>query len=265
VHDAEGGRLTPPARDEGIELGFEPCLDTREAWEQDGIRVVSAGPNAFVYFLDEPEPVALESIEARWPGLPARLSKSAGVGFVLARANGGPVCFWRGEGHRLANAEGGPFAGREDREVVLRDLTTLMAMPSAGDLVVYGVDAPDGHVSFIHEVGAHAGPSPEEIQTFIVAPATVSLPASIDHPLQLFDVFIRYQSGSVGPGERPEMAPARATTRCRADDMRTQRRARASRSRPDSGSFTRESGSFVEEEPGTPLAPGSRHDARDSR
>ena len=55
----------------GVDLGFEPYLDVREACERDGVRVVSAGPNAFVYFLDTPEPVPLEAIEARWPGLPA--------------------------------------------------------------------------------------------------------------------------------------------------------------------------------------------------
>jgi hypothetical protein len=69
-----------------------------------------------------------------------------------------------------------------------------MAMPSAGDLVVYGIDAPEGHVSFIDEVGAHAGPSHEELHTFLVAPADARLPARIDHPIQLYDVFIHYQS-----------------------------------------------------------------------
>ena len=54
-----------------------------------------------------------------------------------------------------------------------------MAMPSAGDLVIYGIDAPEGHVSFIPEVGAHAGPSPEEMHTFIVRPAQVT-PAVAD-------------------------------------------------------------------------------------
>ncbi len=193
----EAGKLEPPSRGGGhVELGFEPYLDIHEAWERDEIRVVSAGPNAFVYFVDTPEAVPLEAIEARWPGLPAMLSKSPGVGFVLARAKDGPVCFWRGEGHRLADFEGGPFGEREDRAVVLRGLTTLMAMPSAGDLVVYGIDAPEGHVSFIHEVGAHGGPSPEELHTFIVAPSEARVPASIDHPLQLYDLFIRYQSAS---------------------------------------------------------------------
>ena len=74
-----------------------------------------------------------------------------------------------------------------------------MAMPSAGDLVIYGIDAPEGHVSFIDEVGAHAGPSPEELHTFIVAPENAALPARIDHPLQLYDVFIRYQATEKTP------------------------------------------------------------------
>jgi len=175
------------------ELGFQPYLDVRESFERDGIRVVSAGPNAFVYFVDTPEPLLLETIEARWPGLAAALSKSPGVGVVLARAADGPVCVWRGQSHRLEDSDGGPFAEREDRAIVTRDLTALMAMPSAGDLVVYGIDAPDGHVSYLDEVGAHAGASPEELHTFVVAPEGTRLPARIDHPIQLYDVFIRYQ------------------------------------------------------------------------
>ena len=188
--DAEPQGSAPARASE--ELGFEPYLDVREACERDGIRVVSAGPNAFVYFVGSAEPLLLEDIEARWPGLPALVSKSVGVGFVLVRAKDGPVCFWRGQAHRLADPECGPFSAREDREIILRDLTTLMAMPSAGDLVIYGTDAPEGHVSYIDEMGAHAGPSLEELRTFVVAPSRVPLPASLDHPLQLYDLFIRY-------------------------------------------------------------------------
>jgi hypothetical protein len=193
------GRRGSAAHDGEADLGFEPYLDIRESWERDGVRVVSAGPNAFVYFVDTTEPVALEAIEARWPGLPAMLSKSPGVGFVLARAKDGPVCFWRGEGHRLAEFDGGPFREREDRAVVLRDLASLMSMPSAGDLVVYGIDAPEGHVSYIDEVGAHAGPSLEELHTFIVSPPAAGVLPSIDHPLQLYDLFIRYQPATPSP------------------------------------------------------------------
>jgi Type I phosphodiesterase / nucleotide pyrophosphatase len=183
----------PAHRSDPQALSFEPYLDVRESCERDGIRVVSAGPNAFVYFLDTPEPVLLEAIEARRPGLMAALSKSPGVGFVLARSAAGPVCFWRGESHPL-DGDGGPFAAREDREIVTQGLAALMAMPSAGDLVVYGIGAPEGHVSYIDEIGGHAGPSAEELHTFLVAPIDAGLPTRIDHPRQLYDVFIRYRS-----------------------------------------------------------------------
>jgi hypothetical protein len=68
-----------------------------------------------------------------------------------------------------------------------------MAMPSAGDLVLYGNGSADGDVSFIPETGAHAGPSTDELHTFVVHPAAIALPLSIRHPIQLYDHFIRYQ------------------------------------------------------------------------
>ena len=68
-----------------------------------------------------------------------------------------------------------------------------MAIPSAGDLVLYGNGAPEGDVSFIPEHGAHSGPSVDELHTFIVHPARVPLPEPLVHPVQLYDVFIRYQ------------------------------------------------------------------------
>ena len=157
-----------------------PPLEEREAHERGGVRVISAGPNAFLYVVDTPEALAIEEIERRFPGLAARISASRGVGFVLARSEEGPVCFWRGTRYDVGGTEKGPFDGREDRDVVLRDLATLMAMPSAGDLVIYGTGAPEGNVSFIPEVGAHAGPSPDELHTFIVAPSGVTVPR--DHP-----------------------------------------------------------------------------------
>jgi len=80
-----------------------------------------------------------------------------------------------------------------------------MGMPSAGDLVIYGIDAPEGHVSFIPEAGAHAGPSPEELHTFILHSARVKLPAPITHPIQLYDHFIRYQEDR--PADVPRAVP----------------------------------------------------------
>src|SRR5437899_28753 len=162
---------------------------TRGVREHGGIRVVSAGPNAFVYFLEVEGPVRIEWIEERFPGLTEELSRSRGIGFVLARADDGPVCAWRGKRYRLHELGAGPFAGRDDLPRVLEGLRDLMAMESAGDLVVYGIDAPEGDVSFVDEVGAHAGTSYDELHTFVIHPPTVTLPSAIAHPVELYAHF----------------------------------------------------------------------------
>jgi Type I phosphodiesterase / nucleotide pyrophosphatase len=167
--------------------------ELKEARERDNVRVIAAGPNAFVYFLDTPEPLTIQRIEDRWPGVGESLSRCAGIGYVLARSTEGPVCFWRGKRYRLSVSDPGPFAGRDDAAVVVEGLHDLMAMPSAGDLVLYGIDAAGGNVSFISEIGAHAGPSRDELHTFIIGADRAPLPESIQHPIQLYPYFMAYQ------------------------------------------------------------------------
>jgi hypothetical protein len=167
--------------------------ELKEARERDNVRVIAAGPNAFVYFLDTPEPLTIQRIEDRWPGLGEALSRCAGIGYVLARSDEGPVCFWRGKRYRLSASDPGPFTGRDDVPTVVEGIKDLMGMPSAGDLVLYGIDAVGGNVSFISEIGAHAGPSHDELHTFIIAAAHAPLPDSIAHPIQLYPYFMAYQ------------------------------------------------------------------------
>ena len=179
-----------------LEDGFPWVLgELKEAREREGVRVICAGPNAFVYFVDETAPLPIDRIEALWPGLAEALSRAQGVGYVFARSAGGPVCFFRGKRFSLAS-EPGPFADRPDAALVVSAIHDLMAMPSAGDLVIYGIDATSGHVSYIPEAGAHAGPSPEELHTFVVAPPTARVPEPLNHPTQLYPYFASYLEGS---------------------------------------------------------------------
>ena len=163
-----------------------------------GVHVVAAGPNAFVYFTDSPEPLRAEEIERRFPGGAAALSRHQGIGLVLARSADGPVCWHRGERVPLdAASGGGPFANRGDREGVVSALRELMDMPSTGDLVLYGIGAPVGDVSFLDERGAHAGPSEAELHAFIFHPPSVALPAlPLTHPVQLYPHFAAYGDGA---------------------------------------------------------------------
>ena len=163
------------------------------AYERDGVRVISAGPNALLCVVDTPGPPTIEQIEPRFPGLSEAISRSPGIGFVLTPSQHGPVCFWRGRRAPLGSGESGPFRDRRDVALVIEGIMDLMAMPSAGDLVIYGIDAPQGHVSSIPEAGAHAGPSPEELHTVLVAPPAVRVPGPITHPVQLYAPFVAYQ------------------------------------------------------------------------
>jgi hypothetical protein len=166
-----------------------------EARQSHGVRVIAAGSNAFVYFTESVEPLTLARIDQQFPGLVDELSRTRGVGFVLARSEAGPVCGWRGKRYVLNGDAVGPFAGRPDWPLTAEGLRDLMAMPSAGDLVIYGNGTPDGNVSYIPEAGAHAGPWPEELHCFIVSPAGVTLPAPLTHPTQLYPHFLQYQKG----------------------------------------------------------------------
>jgi hypothetical protein len=168
-------------------------VETPEARQRHGVRVVTAGPNAFVYFLDVEQPLTIEEIAKRFPGSPEDISRSRGVGFLLARSADGPVCVWRGKRYRMGELGAGPFAGRADVDLVAEGIQDLMQMPSAGDLVLYGNGTADGDVSFIPELGAHAGPAADELHAFVMHPAGVKLPDPLRHPIQLYGHFIRYQ------------------------------------------------------------------------
>jgi type I phosphodiesterase/nucleotide pyrophosphatase len=181
-----------------LERDFARILgETPDARERAGIRVIAAGPNAFVYFLESAEPLTLERIEARFPALATAISSARGIGLVLVRSASGPLCFWRGRRYGLDQLHRGPFAGRPDLERVVEGIRDLMAMPSAGDLVIYGSNAPQGDVSFISEVGAHAGPSSDELHTFLIHPRGADIPSPITHPIQLYAYFVRYQGEAV--------------------------------------------------------------------
>lgn len=182
-----------------------------EVRERDGVRVVAAGPNAFVYFLDTEAPVPLEEIDERFPGLVDRMARSAGIGFLLARSAEGPVCIWRGRRFRLARREAGPFAGRPDLPRLLDELQALVRMPRAGDLILYGEGAAEGDVSFIAEVGAHGGPALDEVETFAVTPPGVRLAEPITHPIQWYTHFRRYQEADEADHARAPVPAAEAT------------------------------------------------------
>ena len=75
-----------------------------EAHEQGGVRVIAAGPNAFLYALDARAPLEAAALERRFPGLADKLARSPGIGYVLARGgNGKALCYWQGNRCELSD------------------------------------------------------------------------------------------------------------------------------------------------------------------
>jgi hypothetical protein len=198
-----------------------------------GVKVIAAGPNALVYFTDRAEPLSAAEIESRHPGALARLSRHSGIGFALARGTTGPVCWWRG--HRSSLARGAetraanPFSLRPDRQLVVDGLCDLLEMPSAGDIVLYGTGAPGGDVSFVAELGAHGGPSPQEMRAFILHPRAVDLPAErLTHPRFLHAHFASYrdEAGDRDAEAQPAAVAPRSAPYLRADRIASSVRSR---------------------------------------
>ena len=127
-------------------LPVGPGRDAARRASSDGVRVVvGAGPTPSCIFVDCRRAAADRGDRRRAPRLvDDDLARHRAIGFVLARSADGPLCIWRGKRYRLTEDEPGPFAGREDLALVLAGIRDLMAMPSAGDLVIYGNDVARG-------------------------------------------------------------------------------------------------------------------------
>jgi hypothetical protein len=161
-----------------------------------GLCVVPAGRNVNVYLTHSSSRVPAEEIEARYPAALRRLSRHTAIGFVLARDGQGPVCYYRGAVVRIPPAPGVtgcPLFDRSDRDVVVRALEDLLAMPSGGDVILYGHYAPAGCINFLGERGSHAGPPEGELYAFLAAPPAIAFDFSrVTCARDLHPMFARY-------------------------------------------------------------------------
>ncbi|HEY5989224.1 MAG TPA: alkaline phosphatase family protein, partial [Streptosporangiaceae bacterium] len=184
---------------------LEPRSRERNAVWAGGLCVVPAGPNANVYLTDVPGHARLETIEARYPGALERLSRHPGIGFVLVRDARGSLCYYREAVLRIPpppGPTGCPLFDRPDRELVVQGLEDLLAMPSAGDVMLFGHYAPQGCVSFLGERGSHAGPSEEELYGFVLAPPAVTFEfEGASRPRDLYPLLVGYQEAGREAGE----------------------------------------------------------------
>ena len=148
-------------------------LDAAHPARADGpLLVVPAGDIAHLYSTCVASPLRESEIRARHPGLLERCARSPAVGFTLLRGDKGPLAL-RGDRRldldrpqdalAMAHEIGHPLAA-----VYARD---LLAMRSAGDVVLLGTAAPCGAtVAFPFEFGSHGGLAPGQLDTFMIHP-----------------------------------------------------------------------------------------------
>lgn len=176
------------------------------AFEAAEFVVACMGPVGHVYFrrpLDAPTERQL-----------IRDLLAAGVPGVLQRRAADDVILWHTE-HRTAELprDVSLLRGPEElRPLIAEDLARLVRQPFAGNLVCLGWD-PDGRsYSFAEENGSHCGPSPDEVQGFLVLPAAAATEISefFVRPSALREAALRVLGRSPS-GEPPALTPAAET------------------------------------------------------
>ena len=166
--------------------------------------IVPTGDLGHVYSTLVPEPLLEPELRARHPGLLERCAHCPAVGVTLVRGEHGPIAL-RGDQRleldrgadalELSRALGHPLAA-----VYARDLLSLR---SAGDAILLGTGAPGGQtVAFPWEFGSHGGLSPDQLETFMVHPASLGEGAfaEVVRPQDLHGFFWERSGRSVGAG-----------------------------------------------------------------
>jgi hypothetical protein len=167
---------------------------------------------ANVYFNDFGARPDLSDIDRQAPDLLQAMASHPGLGLILGRERGKTVAFFGGR--RVALEEADPedlqyLARYDDPKVLVPQLMALAAMPSAGDLLVFG--AYDGRmvVSFEDHVGSHGGLGGVQQFPFMVTPRAGGVRvAAVTDATQLYDLFAR-RYGLVTHG-REDTAPIAA-------------------------------------------------------
>ncbi len=189
---ALGDRLVPP-------VGWIVHQRARTAATPPaGVQIVDAGDIAHLYFTDIEAPATFEQARSLQPKIVEALRRSGAVPFLLARGEHGPMLI---AGDRVIRLDDGRvaerlreipgFAARAD--VLAGYLRRVIAMPSAGDLVLYG-NGGSTTVAFSWEFGSHGGIGADEIEGFVIHPRDAPFDfRAVRRPEELHRFFVRYR------------------------------------------------------------------------
>jgi hypothetical protein len=160
--------------------------------------IVPAGDIAHLYSTGTAAPIREAELRARHPGLLERCAHSPAIGFTLVRGDRGPVALRGDQRLPIDKPEGAVelnrIVGHPLAATYARD---LLRIERAGDVILLGTaaeGAKDGAaaVAFPWEFGSHGGIAPDELDIFMVHPASLGEEAFADvvRPADLHRFFL---------------------------------------------------------------------------
>jgi len=139
--------------------------------------VCVSGCLAHVYVGGSDWPLNLEGIRERYPGFLEKLASHPGIGFVVARREGGGAVVLGGSGLRDLDTgeirgESDPLAPYPEPDRWAAELRRLVGYQSSGDLLLNGALLPGGEVVvFEDQLSSHGGLGGPQTEPFAILPA----------------------------------------------------------------------------------------------
>jgi uncharacterized membrane protein YvlD (DUF360 family) len=163
---------------------LQRAADERETGEDtEGAKVIVCGSGniAQVYFDIAPRKLALQELNAEYPGMLDSLVKHEGVGFIVAYdEDGEPIAFGKQGARNLHTGEvtgDDPLKPYGDVELRAKQVRRVADFPHSGDLIVNSTLYPDGTVAAMEElIGNHGGLGGEQTDAFIFHPPEMHIP-----------------------------------------------------------------------------------------
>jgi hypothetical protein len=174
---------------------------------------------ANVYFTDLNRRAHVFDVDRRAPGLLRALVDHPGIGLVVVKDGDRTLLLHNGRRVHLEDEHSDlEFLSLYDKPGLVREqLLRLAAMPSAGDLLVFG--AYDGRmvVNFEDHGGAHGGIGGVQMFPFVVSPREANIDfGRVEDATELNPIFVdRYQQGA----RRSERMKGSSTLQSTAEDQ----------------------------------------------
>jgi hypothetical protein len=151
--------------------------------------VVEAGNFAHVYLTRGYPPLESLEIVSCYGQVLARAVQLKQIGIVVLRQRDSAVAIIGGAIYRPEEIHRSPLANAFSKRAVADLLAELPAMPTAGDMVVFGESTSgDGTVGFAWEFGSHGGLTSRETESLICWPADSALDlGALQHSAQLYE------------------------------------------------------------------------------